>query len=317
MRLIIQTIAKRGLFTLTEGTNQGLFIIIAVIIFGIFVAMSYLLFRDRLSPALSSTFKDSTETVSNILNGNISSGDNNLVYEDWVKEMESKGYEMATDEDFLGDKDGEFSYIGEKEKVIIPKVIKGVTIESTNQMFTGKDVVVAVAINNPNIKSMKDMFYSSYSTTLDLSNFYTENVEDMSGMFSLSSVDSLDLSSFDTKNVKTMKEMFYDSFATTINVSSFDTKNVEDMSYMFSISQATSLDVSRFNTSNVTTMYSMFSETVVDTLDLSSFDMNNVTNTDAMFANSEATTGYAKTSDDAEKLNVSKFKPASLVFGIK
>lgn len=54
---------------LTEGSNQGLFIIIAIIIFGLFVLLSYLLFRDNLGLSLKAIFKDSLEQSNNILNG--------------------------------------------------------------------------------------------------------------------------------------------------------------------------------------------------------------------------------------------------------
>lgn len=44
---------------MTEGTNQGLFVIVAVEIFGIFVLISYLLFNDNLKTGLASIFEDS------------------------------------------------------------------------------------------------------------------------------------------------------------------------------------------------------------------------------------------------------------------
>ena len=48
-------------------------------------------------------------------------------------------------------------------------------------------------------------------TSLDLSNFNTENVQYMSSMFyECKNLTSLDLSNFKTKNVKDMSEMFYE-----------------------------------------------------------------------------------------------------------
>lgn len=46
---------------MTDGASQGLYIVIAVIIFGIFVTISYMLFGDKLQTALGSIFSDSTE----------------------------------------------------------------------------------------------------------------------------------------------------------------------------------------------------------------------------------------------------------------
>lgn len=45
---------------MTNGSSQGLFVVVAVVIFGIFVAISYSLFRDQLSPSLASIFSDAT-----------------------------------------------------------------------------------------------------------------------------------------------------------------------------------------------------------------------------------------------------------------
>lgn len=48
---------------MTNGSSQGLFVIVAVVIFGIFVLISSLLFRDTMKPSLASIFCDSfTET---------------------------------------------------------------------------------------------------------------------------------------------------------------------------------------------------------------------------------------------------------------
>ncbi len=57
---------------------------------------------------------------------------------------------------------------------------------------------------------MSDMFYECSSlTSLDLSNFNTNNVEDMKYMFyNCSSLTSLNLSNFNTNNVTNMEGMF-------------------------------------------------------------------------------------------------------------
>ncbi|GMC12429.1 hypothetical protein [Enterococcus faecalis] len=54
---------------MTNGTSQGLFVVIAIIIFGIFVGISYLLFRDTLKPSLSGIFTDSLEQADENLTG--------------------------------------------------------------------------------------------------------------------------------------------------------------------------------------------------------------------------------------------------------
>ncbi len=46
---------------MTNGTSQGLFIVVAIVIFGIFVGMSYVVFGDTLTPALSNIFMESID----------------------------------------------------------------------------------------------------------------------------------------------------------------------------------------------------------------------------------------------------------------
>ena len=52
---------------MTDGTSQGLFIVVAIVIFGIFVVLAYILFEDTLSPALASMFTDVSEQASDKL----------------------------------------------------------------------------------------------------------------------------------------------------------------------------------------------------------------------------------------------------------
>lgn len=48
---------------MTNGTSQGLFVIVAVVIFGIFVGISYLLFQDKMQTGLSTIFDNSISNV--------------------------------------------------------------------------------------------------------------------------------------------------------------------------------------------------------------------------------------------------------------
>lgn len=50
---------------MTDGSSQGLFVVVAVVIFGIFVAISYSLFRDTLTPSLASIFTQAIEQSEN------------------------------------------------------------------------------------------------------------------------------------------------------------------------------------------------------------------------------------------------------------
>ena len=83
----------------------------------------------------------------------------------------------------------------------------------------------------------------------------------MSSMFQdASSLTNLDVSNWNTSNVTNMSGMFsHASSLTNLDVSNWNTSNVTDMGSMFShTSSLTSLDLSNWNTSKVTSMFSMF-----------------------------------------------------------
>ena len=98
-------------------------------------------------------------------------------------------------------------------------------------------------------------------TSLDLSNFKTDNVTSMLNMFNgCTALTTLNLSNFNTANVTTMGNMFRGCAALiTLNLSNFDTANVTDMANMFyECAALTMLNLSNFDTANVTTMANMF-----------------------------------------------------------
>ena len=122
---------------------------------------------------------------------------------------------------------------------------------------------------------------------IDLSNFDTSKVTNMSSMFwNMHSLTSLNISNFDTSNVTNMSAMFYNMNLTSLDLSNFDTSKVTDMNAMFlNMWSLTSLNISNFNTSKVTNMSSMFNNTAsLTSLNLSSFDTSKVTNMRSMFS---------------------------------
>ena len=85
---------------------------------------------------------------------------------------------------------------------------------------------------------MNAMFYGmSNLTSLNLSNFNTSKVTDMSEMFSnMRNLTSLDLSNFNTSKVKDMTSMFYHANSLTLlDLSNFNTSNVISTKRMFEI----------------------------------------------------------------------------------
>ena len=78
-------------------------------------------------------------------------------------------------------------------------------------------------------------YYCDELTSIDLSNFDTSKVDDMSSIFSFCfSLTSLDLSSFDTSNVEDMYYMFYYCSNLTTIKGVIDMKSCTNYAGMFS-----------------------------------------------------------------------------------
>ena len=225
-------------------------------------------------------------------------------------------YVLATDDDFSGETNGRFRYIGTDEYVEIPHVIKGVNVTSYGDMFRGTSVK-GVKSTNKNVTDIASVFRDSQATSLDLSSFDTSGVKNMGAMFYGAQATTLDLSSFDTSSVTSMGYMFYNSQAKELDLSSFDTSNVTYMRHMISGSQATSLNLSSFDTSNVIDMSNMFERIPATKLDLNSFDTSGVRYMGDMFQDSQATIGYARTQADADRFNGTSNIPVGLTFVVK
>ena len=112
------------------------------------------------------------------------------------------------------------------------------------------------------LNSTNYMFCNCKSlSSIDLSNFNTQNVTNMQSMFSYcKSLSSLDLSNFNTQNVTNMEFMFYHcNSLSSLDLSNFNTQNVTNMEFMFyHCNSLSSLDLSNFNTQNIPNMQYMF-----------------------------------------------------------
>ena len=125
-------------------------------------------------------------------------------------------------------------------------------------------------------------------TSLDVSNFNTENVTNMTYMFNgCNGLTNLTLgNNFNTSNVIDMAYMFGNCYRLTeLDLSNFNTSNAKYIYYMFSGCRGlTSLDLSNFNTSKATDMsYMFYSCSSLTELDLSNFDTSNASNMSYMF----------------------------------
>ena len=160
------------------------------------------------------------------------------------------------------------------------------------------------------VTNMSSMFRGmSNLTTLNLSNFDTSQVTNMDSMLaSVSNLTTIDLSSFDTSKVTDISAMFYDlSNLATLNLSNFDTSQVTNMQDMFyGMRNLTTIDLSSFDTSKVTRMRAMFyGMRNLTTLNLSSFDTSKVTDMSLMFYNmSSLTTLNLSNFDTSQVINM-------------
>ena len=195
-------------------------------------------------------------------------------------------------------------YYAEPEKVYLN--------EDSRSMFSGMSSLTSLDLSNfntSNMTNMSRMFYNMRNlTSLDLSNFNTSNVVDMEDMFSgMSSLTSLSLSNFDTSNVVDMEGMFSGmSSLTSLNLSSFDTSKVTNMRYMFhDMSSLTSLNLSNFDTSKVINMEAMFRDIRnLTTLNLSNFNTSQVTDMYLMFSGMSSLTSLDLSNFDTSKVTI-------------
>ena len=179
-------------------------------------------------------------------------------------------------------------YYTEPEKVYLNTDSSGMFFQV---FFDGLENILEIDLSNfdtSKVTNMSFMFSGmSHLTTLDLSNFDTSQVTNMNNMFSgMSNLTTLNLSNFDTSQVTNMSNMFaVTPKLTTLDLSSFNTSKVTNMERMFNnMTNLTTLNLSNFDTSQVTNMSNMFAVTPkLTTLDLSSFNTSKVTNMERMF----------------------------------
>lgn len=85
-----------------------------------------------------------------------------------------------------------------------------------------------------NVTNMSGMFGGTKVSTLNLSSFDTRNVTSMYGMFTkMSFIKELDLSNFNTSSLTDISFMFNYNDALKINLSSFDTRNISKRNDLF------------------------------------------------------------------------------------
>ena len=162
-------------------------------------------------------------------------------------------------------------------------------VRNMSGMFSVCDMLTSLDVshfNTSKVTDMSNMFANTGLKALDLTTFDTSNVNNMERMFYNSNrLESLNVYNFNTAKVTDMSGMFHGIKPTELDLSSFDTSQVTNMSGMFGwCSNIVSLNLSSFNTSQVTDMSGMFGWCLnLKSLNISNWNMSKVTNVYQMF----------------------------------
>lgn len=144
---------------------------------------------------------------------------------------------------------------------------------------------------SPETVNMTSMFQNTTNlSSLNITNFKTNNVTNMSSMFRNTCLTALNLSDWDVAKVETFASMFLDSTTlNTLNLSNWGvdrTASTVNMMYMFGNTSGlttSGLTLTNFETTNVTNMSYMFYKTGLSELDLSNWNVTKVMYFNYMF----------------------------------
>ena len=207
----------------------------------------------------------------------------------------------------------------ESEKIYLNRDSNGVFSEFNVQ--NGFDLNY---FNTSMVENMGSMFYETTRSmeSIDLSNFDTRNVVDMSNMFSYDTIrngeapdkapkfKNLDLSMFNTEKLEDASAMFCDLFyLESLKIPNFNTPNLKKMDMMFSgLANLRELDISNLKTSNVKSMVLTFAWTTgLNNVDFSKMDTSKVERFIGTFAGSTI-------NNSISALNTSSAKATSRMF---
>ena len=206
-----------------------------------------------------------------------------------------------------------FDSIGEHTVKFIFECETDTTCEYMFQNCSGLTSIDLSNFNTHNVTNMSNMFSGckKLKTFTAGKYFNTSNVTTMASMFyNCNVLSSIDLSNFNTSNVKSMKQMFtYCYSLTDLDLSKFKTFNLTDTSYMFSsCSGLTSINsIENLDMSKVTTTKYMFSYCFsLPSLDLNKWNVGNVVDMEYMFSGCVGLTSLNINKWDVRK--VSNFK---------
>lgn len=122
-------------------------------------------------------------------------------------------------------------------------------------------------------------------STLDITQWDTSTMTDMSYLFTGQTDFNQDISGWDVSNVTDMFGMFAGAAAFNQPLGNWNVSNVTDMGYMFAGAAAFNQDIDNWNVSNVTWLSGMFRSAFTFNQPLGNWNVSNVRGMGDMFAN--------------------------------
>lgn len=174
-------------------------------------------------------------------------------------------------------------------------------LANINDNTTIVQLIDTRGINTSRVKNIHHMFWTKDGLVkhINLDEFDTSNVEDMSYMFSTpyennltTQIDPIDFSRFTTGRLKIMTGMFAGSHLPSIDIRHFNTGNVTDMRLTFSeLKNVTHLDLHGLDVSKVNDIGGIFARNpTLVSLNLASWRLDSVHAMDSLFAGMHALT---------------------------
>lgn len=141
-------------------------------------------------------------------------------------------------------------------------------------VFTNNTVNLKI-IGGYGILNAYTSFNSVVLNSLDLSDFDSSNIVNMSEMFFLCNISHMDLSSFNTSSAVDMSSMFYGCNTDKLDISNFDTTKVQDISNMFSGCNVNEYNLGNLDLHNCTKALCVFTSCTATELDISGWKISN------------------------------------------
>ncbi|EHG5974508.1 hypothetical protein J5K75_002556, partial [Enterococcus faecalis] len=154
-------------------TSQGLFVVVAIVIFGIFTLTSYLLFKDNLKPTLANIFTDGLEQADSYLSGVIKekyltwrvfdneinvTGLSEIAYKNGVVRPQFKTIilpETVNGEDL---KVLNFNNNGHKGFIGVEKIVGNSSLQGVAPLATGEESIKELDLSKTKVESVFQYF---------------------------------------------------------------------------------------------------------------------------------------------------------------